>query len=140
MFLAFWGYEDGVCQEACKLLKDLTFRKETRMALLRQNAFIELVAANSIAIYMGKKPYELAEKDVLLSMNNSMHGLNAQNKNLSEKQLLLLFGRGLNSLPDLYAEEIILSFAGRAMDLTMQPEEVIHYDRWFNLFSRGLKV
>ena len=68
----------------------------------------------------------MAEKDVLLSMSNSMHGLNAQNKNLSEKQLLLLFGRGLNSLPDLYAEEIILSFAGRAMDLTMQTEEAIH--------------
>ena len=138
--MAFWGYEDGVCQEACKLLKDLTFQKETRMALLRQNAFIDLVAANSIAIYMGKKPYELAEKDVLFSMNNSMHGLNAQNKSLSEKQLLLCLAEDSIPCQTCMQRRLFLSFAGRAMDLTMQPEEVIHYDRWFNPFSRGLKV
>ncbi len=100
MFLAFWGYEDGVCKEACKLLKDLTFRKETRAALLKQDAFNALVRSNSIAIEMGRKPYQVDAATVVASITSSTG-------NSSASQESYLFGKGLNVLPDLYAEELV---------------------------------
>ncbi len=100
MFLAFWGYEDGVCKEACKLLKDLTFRKETRGALLQQDAFNSLVMANSIAIEMGRKPYQVDAGTIIASITASTGNSNAG-------QTSYLFGKGLNLLPDSYAEELV---------------------------------
>ena len=82
-------------------MKDLTFRKETRGALLQQDAFNSLVMANSIAIEMGRKPYQVDAGTIIASITASTGNSNAG-------QTSYLFGKGLNLLPDSYAELVFI--------------------------------
>ena len=88
MFLGFWGYEEGVCGEACKLLKDLAFRKTTRKALLGQDAFLVLVQAQAIAVGAGRR----------VKITQASSGAN---------QTVAILANGLKDLPNQYAEELV---------------------------------
>ena len=94
MFLAFWGYEEGVCREACQLLKNLAFRHTTRKSLLQQDAFLVLVRSFSTAVAEGRR---------------------SKTANVSEGGDVAIFSQGLKNLPDQYAEELVF-FICRACD------------------------
>ena len=88
MFLAFWGYEEGVCGEACKLLQDLAFRKNTRKALLEQDAFLVLVQAQALAVGAGRRGK--------ISKEGSRGN-----------ETIAILANGLKDLPNQYAEELV---------------------------------
>jgi hypothetical protein len=88
MFLAFWGYEEGVCREACKLLQDLAFRKTTREALLQQDAFLVLVQAQALAVGVGRRG----------KITQANSGAN---------QAAVMLANGLKDLPNQYAEDLV---------------------------------